>query len=88
MEETDLAFLINAKVLQIKDDELFFALPFVNKVIAPNLPNIDNVLNDSAIFLAEKHVPIDSMVPYLSVISSMLKSYGLEDVDEAMNLFA
>ncbi len=88
MEEINLSFLINAKVLQIKDDELFFALPFVNKVIAPNLPNIDNILNDSAIFLAGKHVPIDSMVPYLTLISSMLKEYGLEDISEVMDMFA
>ncbi len=88
MAESNLSFLINAKVLQIKDDELFFALPFVNKVIAPNLPNIDNILNDSAIFLAGKHVPIDSMVPYLTVISTMLKEYGLEDISEVMDMFA
>ncbi len=88
MESNNLNFLINAKVLQVKNDELFFTLPFINKVIAPNLPDIDNILNNSAIFLAEKRIPIDLMIPHLALISTMLKEYGLDDINEAMDLFA
>jgi len=87
MAIANIEFLVKNKVIVLKGNEFFFTKTFIDKVILPNKPNIDNILTASAEHLLKSNASVD-LDTSLSIISALLTENGVEDVEEKMNLFA
>lgn len=88
MEESHLNFLKDKKILSIKNEEISFHPDFLKSIVVPSLGNRTEILTKSTILLSEHSIYEDDLPTYLSLISAMLEHYGLEDIDEQMDVFS